>query len=89
MTILVFYGIVGSGIKQDQRSGKGYALRALDGKAMLQIHTYRFKSLYRLYNLPGTIMPSADKAERLILTCLNQTGLSGNLGPDAPVRILE
>ena len=59
------------------------------GKAMLQIHTYSFKNLYRPCDLQGTIMPSADKAEWLISTCLNQAGSSGYLGPGAPMRILE
>ena len=59
------------------------------GKAMLQIHTYSFKNLYRPCDLQDTIMPSADKAEWLISTCLNQAGSSGYLGPGAPMRILE
>ena len=56
---------------------------------MLQIHTYSFMNLNRPCDLQGTIMPSADKAERLISTCLNQAGSSGYLGPGAPMRILE
>ena len=56
---------------------------------MLQIHVHGFKTLYRPCDLQGTIMPSADKAERLNLTCLNQAGSSGYLGPGAAMRILE
>ncbi len=56
---------------------------------MLQIHTTSFMNLYRPCDLQGTIMPSADKAERLISTCLNQDGSSGYLGPGASMRILE
>ena len=66
---------------------------------MLQTHTYSFSSIKRLYDLQGTNMPSADKAERLISTCLFKTGSSGEsrthrardgyLGPDTAMRILE
>ena len=56
---------------------------------MLQIHMYSFMNLNRPCDLQGTIMPSADKAERLISTCLYQAGSSGYLGPGALLRILE
>ena len=59
------------------------------GKAMLQIHMYSFKNINRPYDLLDTIMPSADKAERLISTCLIKAGSSGYLGPDIAMRILE
>ncbi len=56
---------------------------------MLQIHTYNYRNLKRPYDYQDTIMPAADKAERLISTCLNQDGSSGYLRPDAPMCILE
>ena len=56
---------------------------------MLQIHTQIIGSLYRPCDLLGTIMPSADKAERFNKACLNKAGSSGYLGPGASVRILE
>ncbi len=37
---------------------------------MLKIHMYSFRNLGRLCDLQGITMPSADKAERLISTCL-------------------
>lgn len=51
---------------------------------MLQIHTYNYRNIKRPYDYQDTIMPAADKAERLISTCLNQDGSSGYLRPDAP-----
>ena len=57
------------------------------GKAMLQIHRYSFINLNRPYDLLDTIMPSADKAERLISTCLIKAGPSGYLGPGIAMRI--
>ena len=59
------------------------------GKAMLQIHMYSFKNLNRPYDLLDTIMPSADKAERLSSTCLMKAGSSGYLGPGIAMCILE
>ena len=56
---------------------------------MLQIYTYSFKNSYSLYDLQGTIMPSADKPEWFITTWLNRAGSSGYLGPGAFMRILE
>ena len=56
---------------------------------MLQNYAFSFKNSYRLCDLLGTFMPSADKAEWLVLACLNRAGSSGYLGPDASVRILE
>ena len=58
------------------------------GKAMLKIHTNCLKSFDRLYDIHNTIMPAAEKAERLISTCLIQAGSSGYLDPDALLRIL-
>ena len=46
------------------------------GKAMLQIHTDNYKNTYRLFDLQGKIMPTAEKAEWLICLCLNRTGPS-------------
>ncbi len=72
---------------------------ARDGKAMLQMHMYSLINIKCPYDLQGTNMPSADKAERLISTCLFKTGSSGEsrthrardgyLGPDTAMRILE
>ena len=59
------------------------------GKAMLQTHMYRLINTNRPYDLLDTIMPSADKAERLISTCLTKAGSSGYLGPGIAMRILE
>ena len=59
------------------------------GKAMLQIHTDRMKNAYRQFDLQGTIMPTAKKAEWLICVCLNKTGSSGCLGPDGSPGVME
>ena len=59
---------------------KGQQVRK--GKAMLQIHTDRMKNENRQFDLQGTIMPTAKKAEWFICVCLNKTGSSGCLGPD-------
>ena len=59
------------------------------GEAMLQIHTQKFETLYRPYDLMSTIMPSADKAEWFNKACLHKAGSSGYLGPGASMRILE
>ena len=56
---------------------------------MLQTHSYSFTSIKRLYDRQGTNMPSANKADRLISTCLNRAGSSGYLKPGAFTRILE
>ena len=56
---------------------------------MLQIHMYSLININRPYDLLDTIMPSADKAERLISTCLTKAGSSGYLGPGIAMRILE
>ena len=65
------------------------ARRARDGTAMLQVHTHNFNILNRPYDLQGTMMPSAVKAERYGSICLNRAGSSGYLGPGASMRILE
>ena len=65
-------------VKKDNRSGKG--------KAMLQMYTNRMRNTYRLFDLQGTIMPTAKHAEGLICVCLNMTGSSGYLGPGACAR---
>ena len=69
------------------------------GKAMLQIHMNSFDNMFRPYDLQGIIMPSADKAERLISICLMKAGSSGEsrthcagdgyLGPDIAMCIPE
>ena len=68
-------------------------------KAMMHRHTYSFINTKRLYDLQGTSMPSADKAEWLVSACINHTGSSGKsrthlardryLGPGAFMRIPE
>ena len=63
--------------------------RVRKGKAMLQRHTNRLKNTYRLFDLQGIFMPSADKAEWLICACLNMAGSSGFSGPGASMRITE
>ena len=49
---------------------------------MLQMNTNRMKNTHRLFDLQGTTMPTAKKAEWLICVCLNKTGSSGYLGPE-------
>ena len=67
---------------------------------MLRIQMNSFMNSYRPYNLSGTAMPSADKAEWLISSCLampltegeryfKKAGSSGYLGPGDAMRILE
>ena len=53
---------------------------------MLQMYTNRIKNTYRLFDLQGTIMPTAMHAEGLICVRLHKTGSSGCLGPVAFVR---
>ena len=53
---------------------------------MLQMYTNRMKNTYRLFDLQGTIMPTAKLAEGLICVCLNKAGSSGCLGPVAFAR---
>ena len=59
------------------------------GKAMLQIHTVSSCITYRPNDLQGTIMPAAEKAERLNKICLFKAGPSGYLDPDVFTRNLE
>ena len=56
---------------------------------MLQMYTNRMKNTDRLFDLQGTIMPAAKKAEWLSCVCLNKTGSSGCLGPDGSRRAIE
>ena len=61
------------------------------GKAMLQIHLNGLKGnspriSYRLFDLQGTIMPTAKKAEWLNCDCLYKAGSSGCLGRGAFMR---
>ena len=44
---------------------------------MLQMYTNRIKNTYRLFDLQGTIMPTAMHAEGLICVRLHKTGSSG------------
>ena len=78
---------------------KGTGATRTSKKAMLQIHTYNLKNTYRPYDLQGTTMPAANKAEWLSSKCLKKTGSSGKprvhcarskyLGPDAAESIPE
>ena len=54
---------------------------------MLLMNTNRMKDSYRMFDLQGTTMPTADKAEWLISVCLYMTGSSGRLGPGDAVLI--
>ena len=45
------------------------------------LHTQNMKMEYRLYDLQGIIMLSADKAERFHDACLTEAGSSGRLNP--------
>ena len=69
----------------DQNAGdivgveKGQEVRK--GKAMLQNKTN--KNTNCMFDLQGTIMPTVKDTEWLICVCLNMTGSSGCLGPDA------
>ena len=56
---------------------------------MLQIHAQNMRIEYRPYDLQGTIMPSADKAERFNEACLMEAGSSGRLDPGVRRYILE
>ena len=66
---------------------KGSLIRK--GKAMLQIHTQNMKIEYRPYDLQGTIMLSANKAERFNDACLMKAGSGGCLKPGVRRYILE
>ena len=50
---------------------------------MLQMYTNEMEKSYRLFDLQGTIMPTAMHAEGLICVRLHKTGSSGCLGPGA------
>ena len=54
---------------------------------MLQIHTFSSSNTYRPYDLQGTIMPAADKAEWLINVCLFKAGSSGYLDDQVDIWI--
>ena len=54
---------------------------------MLQIYSNSFERINHKYDLQGTTMPTADKAEWLISVCLYMTGSSGRLGPGDAVLI--
>lgn len=69
------------------RNKKGPLVRK--GKAMMQIHTQYMKIEYRPYDLQGTIMLSAGKAERFNDACLTKAGSSGRLNPGVRRYILE
>ena len=53
---------------------------------MLQMNTDRTKNTHRMFDIQGTIMPTAKDAEWLICVRLHKTGSSGCLGPGAFVR---
>ena len=59
------------------------------GEAMLQRLTNGLMNTDRLFDLQGTIMPAAEKAEWLDYACLHKTGSSGYLGPGALVQAME
>ena len=71
------YAIVGS-----RRKG----LQVRKGKAMLQMNTNRMNNTDRLFDLQGTMMPTAKGAEWLICGCLYKNGSSGCLEPGACAR---
>ena len=64
-------------------------LQVRKGEAMLQIHTNSFKNTYRLFDLQGTIMPSAKEADWLICVCLHKNGSSGCPGSGTSMRIAK
>ena len=53
---------------------------------MLQMYINRMKNTYHLFDLQRTIIPTAKDAEWLICVCLDMTGSSGCLGPEAYAR---
>ena len=59
------------------------------GKAMLKRYTLNITISYRPYDLQGTSMPAAEKADRFIPACLIATGSSGYLKRGAFTRIPE
>ena len=77
MTSRTVYAIVGS-----RRKG----LQVRKGKVMLQMNTNGMNNTDRLYDLRGTIMPTAKGAEWLICRCLYHNGSSGRLEPGACAR---
>ena len=66
---------------------KGRQIRK--GEAMLQRFTNGLMNTDCLFDLQGTIMPAAEKAEWLISVRLHKTGSSGYLGPGALVQAME
>jgi len=63
--------------------------RVRKGKAMLLMNTNRMKDTYRMFDLQGTTMPSAQEAEWLICVCLYKTGSSGYLEAGALARTAD
>ena len=59
------------------------------GKAMLKRNTLNITISYRPYDLQGTSMPAAEKADRFIPACLIATGSSGYLKRSALTHIPE
>ena len=90
-SVILCWKIEGPLVRKGTRASRSRALthRARDGKAMLQIHTQNMKIEYRPYDLQGTIMPSAEKAERFNDACLLKAGSSGCLYPNVRRYILE
>ena len=79
------------GTDENKTTGLERSARALrtQGKAMTKNRMNSIINTYRLYELLGTTMPSVDYAVRLHIACLTRPGSSGNLEPDARLRILE
>ena len=77
MTSRTVYAIVSS-----RRKG----LQVRKGKAMLQMNTNRMNNTDRLFDLQGTMMPTAKGAEWLICGCLYKNGSSGCLELGACAR---
>ena len=55
---------------------------------MLQMNTDRTKNTHRMFDIQGTIMPTAKDAEWPVCVCLYKTGSSGYLGPGAFTRAM-
>lgn len=59
------------------------------GTAMLKRNTFNLTISYRPYDLQGTSMPTAEKADWFVPACLIATGSSGYLKRGAFTRIPE
>lgn len=56
---------------------------------MLQLNTNSLMNTYRLFDLQGKSVSSANAAAWLVCVCLNNIGLSGCLGPFTFICITE